>query len=398
MLDSGLFRRRLTARLVAFLGGAAAAPLAACSYDYADLPGGDGGGGGGATTISTTTTTTTSTGTTTATSIRKECFDVDLGTTCPAPDAALTHFLCVGGYEPSLVTSPVSDDGQCCYGVEQYLPCGAAGRPFVVEHQARVAPPQRGAGRRGWTAGSPPQLEGLTPLERAALADAWTADALLEHASIASFARVSLALLAAGAPATLVEQAHRAALDEVRHAGLCFALASAYAGEDVTPGRFPLGQAVHIEASLEAIAVSTVHEGCIGETVAAVIAAEQLARATDPAVRAALAEIAADEARHSELAWRTVAWAVDAGGPPVRAAVERALREALAAPCTAPEGRTTLAPAATMEAHGRLDPEATARMVATALATVVGPAARALLRRPATSPGPGGGDLAAAPC
>ena len=56
----------------------------------------------------------------------------------------------------------------------------------------------------------------------------------------------------------------------------------AYAGEEVAPGPFPLGGEVHVAASLAELAASTVKEGCVGETVAAVVAAEQLARATDP--------------------------------------------------------------------------------------------------------------------
>src|SRR6185437_5274489 len=128
------------------------------------------------------------------------------------------------------------------------------------------------------------------------LAEAWTADALLEHASVASFARASLSLLAAGAPADLLTRTHEAALDEIRHAELCFALARAYAGHDVAPGPFPLGGNVRVAATLAEIATSAAREGCIGETIAAAVAAEQLARATDPAVREALSQIAADEA------------------------------------------------------------------------------------------------------
>ena len=44
----------------------------------------------------------------------------------------------------------------------------------------------------------------MTPAQRALLAEAWTTDALHEHASIASSARFSLELMAAGAPADLV--------------------------------------------------------------------------------------------------------------------------------------------------------------------------------------------------
>ena len=51
-----------------------------------------------------------------------------------------------------------------------------------------------------------------------ALASAWLADALLEHASIASFAQTTLKLLALGAPSDLIADSQRAALDEVEHA------------------------------------------------------------------------------------------------------------------------------------------------------------------------------------
>jgi hypothetical protein len=309
VLDSRLFRRRLAARIVGLLGGASvAAPFAGCNYDYGQLPGGDGVGGGG-TSSSTGTTTSTSTTTTSTTGITM-CVPWMPGAACPTPDGlaqdmASCFFILQQLQQMKQVLSgpqtPTTNNGECCYQVE-VEPCGVPGRPYLVEDRAQVAPLQRAAGTRGWTEGSPPHLDGLTAPERASLAEAWAADALLEHASVASFARFSLALLAAGAPAHLVELAHQAALDEIRHARLCFALAAAYAGADLAPGTFPLGGDVRVEATLEAIAVSTVHEGCIGETVAAVIAAEQLARATDPAVRAALAVIVADEARHSELA------------------------------------------------------------------------------------------------
>ena len=49
-------------------------------------------------------------------------------------------------------------------------------------------------------------------------------------------------------------------------------------------------------------------EGCIGETVAALEAAEAARHAIDPVVSAALAAIAEDETRHATLAWRYVGW------------------------------------------------------------------------------------------
>jgi len=264
-------------------------------------------------------------------------------------------------------------EGQCCSLVPVGL-CAAGGRPYFVDGEARVAPVVRAAGGNAWSEGACPDVAGLGVEERAALAEAWTADALLEQASVASFSRFSLALLAAGAPGDLVELAHCAALDEVRHARLCFGLASAYAGEDIAPGRFPVGEGARAEATVLDIAVSTVREGCVAETVAAAVAAEQLARATDPAVRAALAQIAADEARHAELAWKTVAWAVEAGGKEVRAAVARTLFEALAGSRRARETPHPTSPTS-MERHGRLDTASVASIAASAMAEIVAPAA-----------------------
>jgi hypothetical protein len=263
--------------------------------------------------------------------------------------------------------------GQCCYIVDWQW-CIGGGRPYLAEGDPtpRVAPvTTRGTMSSGATA---PDLD---PETRAALAAAWASDAQLEHASVASFGRFSLALLAFAAPPELVEGAHRAALDEVEHARLCFALASSYAGESLAPGAFPIGD-VTLPASLADLAAATVREGCVGETVSAIVAAEQLARAYEPSVRSALETIAADEARHAELAWRTVAWALEVGGPEVHAACKRAFAEALS---QEPSIFAAAPIAMNLEAHGRLD-EVTLRAVArSAMMEVVARGAQALLRR-----------------
>ena len=51
-------------------------------------------------------------------------------------------------------------------------------------------------------------------------------------------------------------------------------------------------------------------EGCIGESLAAAEAQAASEVATDPLARTSLQRIAADEARHAELAFRFVAWAL----------------------------------------------------------------------------------------
>lgn len=217
-----------------------------------------------------------------------------------------------------------------------------------------------------------PDVAHLTASQRAALAEAWKRDGLAEHASVASFGRFALELLAVGAPAGLVADAHRAALDEVQHARLCLELASAYAGEAIVPGPFDFGRGLAVTASLPAMAARTFLGVCAGETLEAVRAAEQLAVATDPAARAVLARIAPDGARHAELGWRTVAWALEAGGEPVREALREALGR-VSAPAVATPADPELC------AHGQLDGLSTRLAASRALRDVVLPCARALV-------------------
>lgn len=213
----------------------------------------------------------------------------------------------------------------CCYEVnyrELKNEFCVVGRPLMHEgrpitatvHNARVA--------TGWSAAPQPVLAGLSLEQRAALREHWLEVSLLEHASVASFSRFALDLMAFGAPPELVFGAHNAAADEVVHARLSFALASAFAGEVLAPGRLALPNGIQIATSLAELARAAAIEGCIGETLAVVLAAEQLKGATDPAVRAALTQIIQDESKHAELAWATLRWALKSGDASVRRAIE----------------------------------------------------------------------------
>ena len=213
--------------------------------------------------------------------------------------------------------------GQCCYTIQDTREC--TGRPFVVDDHAITAPVR--AGNDGWADALAPRLDRLSAMERADLAAAWMKDGLGEHASVASFGRFALELMAVGAPPALIAATHRAILDEIRHAQLCFGLASAYAGAAIAPGTFPFSGYVEISTDLATIAARAVREGCIGETLAALALDDRIATTDDPVVRDVLASLAEDEARHAELAWRAVAWAVRAGGAPVRRAVAAAFDE-----------------------------------------------------------------------
>jgi hypothetical protein len=249
-----------------------------------------------------------------------------------------------------------------------------AGRPLFVDGQSRSAVLGEG---KGWESLNQLDLTQIDPPIRKKIAEQWARDALFEHASVASFSRFSLHLMAVAAPPHLLDGSHRAALDEIRHAKICFALASAYAGEPLGPGPLPLEGDILGPLDLPTIAVATVREGCIGETIAALEADQAREVAQIVPAKEALSTIAEDESRHAELAWQFVRWAIDVGGKPVRDAVRQAFDEVLSRPAPpvspADDGDDEL------ERHGRLsDPSKRAVYVA-GLNEVIRPAAEALL-------------------
>jgi hypothetical protein len=250
-----------------------------------------------------------------------------------------------------------------------------AGRPFSIgSGDARSAPLGSGG---GWPALREMDLSGVSPELRRRLAELWANDALMEHASVASFSRFSLHLLAVAAPPELVEDAHRAALDEVRHARICFALASAYGGEPLGPGPLPLEGDLLGALDLPSVAVATVQEGCVGETLASLEAATAAELAQIVAPRAALTTIADDEGRHAELAWRFIRWCIDTGGEETADAVRQAFSRAIA---RMPPTNIPLDPMdQALAEHGRLSDRRKAAVLREGLADVVRPAAIALL-------------------
>ena len=312
------------------------------------------------------------------------CFPAGDGGAClpPASLVGMTAYLtaCPGreGVCPTIdkvLSGPFVDGGTaCCYFVEGMpMPC-YVGRTFYLDEGSVKAELRRG---RTWRAGPRPDVTLLPAVTRRALGQAWARDGLFEHASVASFSRFSMELLALGAPADLVRDTHAACVDEVRHAELCLALASAYLGHDVEPSRLPFASAVLVGADLAAIAAEAALEGCVGETVAAVQAYESLLRATDPAVREVLAVTVEDETRHAELAWRFLAWALDMGGPAVRESVIRAFAGFRPAPPT-PDNLDGV-DMALFEAHGRIVATDARAIADRALADVVRPCLCALL-------------------
>lgn len=223
-------------------------------------------------------------------------------------------------------------------GVRVCTPPCLVGRPFLVAAEARVAPVVAcGAWRDG---ARTPRLEHLSSEERAELAEHWAHLGQLEHASIAAFARFSLQLLTLGAPPELVEACTRALADETAHTKLCFELASAYAGRPLGPGPLVIADCLGA-VSLEEVLDLVIQEGCFGETGGALDAQRAADEASDPVIRAAYAQIAGDETRHAELAFRFVGWALRQNSASMRQRVVAALAQQapscaiteVAAPC-----------------------------------------------------------------
>jgi hypothetical protein len=179
-----------------------------------------------------------------------------------------------------------------------------------------------------------------------------------------------------GAPADLVEEATRAMQDEAAHTRACFGLASAFAEAPVGPGRLATSDSLE-QRSLRDVIVTTVLEGCVGETVAALEAAEAAAHASEPAVRQVLSRIAEDELRHAGLAYRFVAWTLRQHGDSLRPHVEAAYESAAA--CVTEEPAPESPVRTTLESHGLLSTAQRRELRRVVLRDLVGPTLLQLL-------------------
>ncbi|MCY1061841.1 ferritin-like domain-containing protein [Nannocystis sp. SCPEA4] len=299
---------------------------------------------------------------------------------CPGELCGVAGAVCADGLIEALCTSPMDGcdsetdcNGDMCIIEEGKFTCNTSvcGRPFIVDAAPVTAP---AVARDDWRAlvAAP----AAAPALRARLRAHWTAIALAEHASVASFAGFVLQLLAVGAPPALVSDAQRALADEVEHARIAFALASLYEGTGVGPGALPLG-APAIAGDIDAIVAAVIAEACVAETLAGLELREAAAQAEDPALARLLARIAADEQRHAELGWRFVQWALtDAGADRRRA--EAAFAAALASAEAAVQDMSDRPGDPELRSHGVVDDPLRAAVWRRGLDGLVRPAAAKL--------------------
>jgi hypothetical protein len=249
------------------------------------------------------------------------------------------------------------------------------GRPFTVAGSARRAPLQ--AGPRTWGRVFSLTLDDLLPEERERLMFMWLDEARSEHASVASFARFTLECLAVGAPAEIVHLAQQATREEIEHAETAFGLAAAYGAEPLAPGPLDLAGALAHSGSLFDIALAVAKEGCIAESVSAVLLAEASEAATEPTIQAVLARVAEEELRHAELSWRFLAWAVARSGPELNHALCAVFENAARYVGFGSFGVQQSSPG--LRSHGCLSVDEQRRISETALLRLVEPLARQIL-------------------
>lgn len=226
------------------------------------------------------------------------------------------------------------DASRSCMG-----PSCDIGRPFLIDGCERLAPASErddwytpnGVGEDGTNLREGAASDGVPDdaEARAAVGEGWLGQALMEHASVAAFARFALQLASLGAPPELLDGAASAMRDEIRHARACFELARRFGDRDLGPGALSICGALDA-SSLEDIVVAAILEGCIGETVAAIEAAEARACCVDPSASDVLAEIERDESAHARLAWSFVSWALGRAPANVRDRARRTFEVELA--------------------------------------------------------------------
>lgn len=202
----------------------------------------------------------------------------------------------------------------------------SSGRPFRRFGKVKLPPVHDGD---AWALPSM-SIEGVDPMSRAALAAQWRENGRAEHASVASFSQLSLDLVTLGAPPELIAAAHRNALDEIRHAQLCFALARGLDGKVESPGPFRAAgggprTTLPKPAALAQLAVESLIDGALHEGHSARVVSKLVKRCHDPIIREVLREIAADEGRHARHGWDVVGWCLQEGGMPVARALSAAL-------------------------------------------------------------------------
>ena len=221
--------------------------------------------------------------------------------------------------------------GVCIAGVTGFiLLMGAAwGRPLRINGKQIHADLTKGS---NWTRGEKPDVSHLDAATRDALEALWLHDAQKEHASVPAFSRISWLLVSVGAPAELLEWSHRAAIEEIEHTQLCFALAQGYSNSGCSYTVKPMPKLLSggldlKENPLIVLAKESLSDGCQLEDYNADVAAACAEACEERVTRNVLKQIALEERSHAEFSWRILEWTLNQSPIQVRSAIKQSYKD-----------------------------------------------------------------------
>ncbi|MCA9652934.1 MAG: ferritin-like domain-containing protein [Myxococcales bacterium] len=155
----------------------------------------------------------------------------------------------------------------------------------------------------------------------------WLRRVEAEYGSAAITQELVLWLIRLGAPPDLLTDGLRIVEDELAHASLSHAVATA-AGSEERPAlvqeRLGLPRRADRPLLVDA-ALHGVEVFCLGETVAVPLFVTMRQACTVPVAREALDRIVRDEVRHRDFGWALLDWLLEAGGEPMRERLQGAL-------------------------------------------------------------------------
>lgn len=208
-------------------------------------------------------------------------------------------------------------------------PTSSCGRPFRLARRVRLASPRGGSA-------SLPQAPSVEQEVDPRHARMWRDMGLAEHASIATFAQLVQDLMALGAPLHLLSATQAALADEIRHARVCFDVATRLGETCARPHRFAAlraGRLPSTESILFAkVAREALIDGVLGEgTASAVLLA--CSRSTPPnELTGIYNQLGKDEGRHAEVAWSILTFCLEHGPSDMPARLEAWLSQATQPP------------------------------------------------------------------
>lgn len=184
--------------------------------------------------------------------------------------------------------------------------------PLRAEHERLV----RTALRRGDEAPEIPEGERLawsgSEVALRIAREGWRARALHEHQSACVFSRLLPQLVEAEAPLPYKSVVLRAAMDELRHASLCFDVVRYLGGEPVLEAELataPLPEHPGRSAR-ERVLRNVLFASCLSETISTALLAEERELTREPRIQRVVEQLSADETLHARFGWSLLAeWA-----------------------------------------------------------------------------------------